>query len=125
MCGVYAANFGTAPRRVENYRRSLYCYWWCWKTILLQEKQAGAEAPAIFRKPARHLTAARPAPHIPAINRLLEELPPEANSVVDGWAALHTPARNAYQTQALIHLKTRYCDAKRCLECGVGNAILK
>ncbi len=57
--------------------------------------------------------------------RLLEELPPEANAIVDGWAALHTPARNAYQTQALIHLKTRYCDAKRCLECGVGNAILK
>lgn len=58
--------------------------------------------------------------------RLLEELPPEANALVDGWAALlRSPARNAYQTQALIHLKTRYCDAKRCLECGVGNAILK
>lgn len=58
--------------------------------------------------------------------RLLEELPPESNALVDGWTALlRSPARNAYQTQALIHLKTRYCDAKRCLECGVGNAILK
>lgn len=58
--------------------------------------------------------------------RLLEELPPESNALVDGWATLlRSPARNAYQTQALIHLKTRYCDAKRCLECGVGNAILK
>ena len=57
--------------------------------------------------------------------RLLEELPPEANTIVDGWATLNVPARNAYQTQALIHLKTRYCDTKRCLECAVGNAILK
>jgi len=57
--------------------------------------------------------------------RLLEELPPEANAIVDGWANLDVPAKNAYQTQALIHLKTRYCDAKRCLECAVGNAILK
>jgi len=56
---------------------------------------------------------------------LLEELPPEANAIVDGWSDLDVPAKNAYQTQALIHLKTRYCDAKRCLECAVGNAILK
>lgn len=56
---------------------------------------------------------------------LLEELPPESNALVEGWAMLGIPTRNAYQTQALIHLKTRYCDPKRCLECGVGNAILK
>ncbi|HRI60089.1 MAG TPA: DUF2851 family protein, partial [Saprospiraceae bacterium] len=56
---------------------------------------------------------------------LLEELPPEANAIVDGWADLGIRVRHAYQTQALIHLKTRYCDAKRCLECAVGNAILK
>ncbi len=57
--------------------------------------------------------------------RLLEELPPESNSIVDGWAALGVPPRHAYQSQALLHLKTRYCDPKRCLECGVGNFILK
>ncbi|MBC7773881.1 MAG: DUF2851 family protein [Phycisphaerae bacterium] len=56
---------------------------------------------------------------------LLEELPPESNTILDGWTALSVPARHAFQTQALIHLKTRYCDQKRCLECAVGNAILK
>lgn len=56
---------------------------------------------------------------------LLEELPPEANALIDGWAELGIRPRHAYQTQALIHLKTRYCDAKRCLECAIGNAILK
>lgn len=56
---------------------------------------------------------------------LLESLPPESNAIIDAWAELGVPARHAYQTQALIHLKTRYCDEKRCLECAVGNAILK
>lgn len=57
--------------------------------------------------------------------RLLEELPPEDNTVLDGWAKLGSTSKNAYQSQALIHLKTRYCDAKRCLTCGIGNAVLK
>lgn len=64
-------------------------------------------------------------PHQKRALRLLEELPAESNALVDGWARLGVSARNAYQSQALIHLKTRYCDAKRCLECGVGNVILK
>ncbi len=57
--------------------------------------------------------------------RLLEELPAESNTVIDGWAALGMRPHNAYQSQALLHLKTRYCDPKRCLECAVGNFILK
>lgn len=57
--------------------------------------------------------------------RLMEALPAESNVLLDGWANLGIKARNAYQSQALLHLKTRYCDAKRCLECAVGNAILK
>ncbi len=57
--------------------------------------------------------------------RLLEELPPEANAVMDGWAELGIRARHAYQSQTLLHLKTRYCDPKRCLECAIGNYILK
>jgi hypothetical protein len=56
---------------------------------------------------------------------LLEELHPEANSILDAWATLGMKPRNAFQTQALIHLKTRYCDQKRCLECSIGTAILK
>lgn len=56
---------------------------------------------------------------------LLESLPAENNTLLDGWAELGVKARHAYQTQALIQLKTRYCDAKRCLECAIGHAILK
>ncbi|MFZ4473593.1 MAG: DUF2851 family protein [Saprospiraceae bacterium] len=57
--------------------------------------------------------------------KILEELPPESNVILDGWKQLGTRAHNAYESQALLHLKTRYCDAKRCLECAIGNAILK
>lgn len=57
--------------------------------------------------------------------QLLEELPPEANALLDGWAELGVRPRNAYQTQALIQLKTKYCDDRRCLECAIGNVILK
>jgi Protein of unknown function (DUF2851) len=57
--------------------------------------------------------------------QLLEDLPAESNIILDGWRDLGVSARHAYQSQALIHLKTRYCDAKRCLECAIGNVILK
>lgn len=33
--------------------------------------------------------------------------------------------KNAYDSQALLELKNRYCDAKKCLDCPVGNALLK
>lgn len=57
--------------------------------------------------------------------QLLEALPPEANTVVDDWAELGQTASNAARSQALLHLKSHYCDAKRCLECAIGTAILR
>jgi hypothetical protein len=56
---------------------------------------------------------------------LLEQMDAEKNSLVNGWKILGCRPQNAFQTQALIQLKTRYCDARRCLECAIGNAILK
>ncbi len=56
---------------------------------------------------------------------LLEELPAEANAIVQEWEALGLTAKNAYESQAIIHLKTQWCDPKRCLECAIGNAVLK
>jgi len=57
--------------------------------------------------------------------QLLDGLPPEANTVVDNWVTLGQAANNAARTQALLHLKSHYCDAKRCLECAIGTAILR
>lgn len=57
--------------------------------------------------------------------RLMQELPPEANHIMDGWKKLGLEPEDASQTQALLHLKREYCDKRKCLHCAVGNAILK
>ncbi|MFK7936516.1 MAG: DUF2851 family protein [Saprospiraceae bacterium] len=56
---------------------------------------------------------------------LLEQLPPEKNSIIDRWQGLGMEVDSAYQTQSLLQLKNEYCSRKRCLECAVGNAILR
>lgn len=57
--------------------------------------------------------------------QLLEEVAPEKNSTIEHWKTLGMNPESAYQTQALLQLKNEYCSAQRCLECGIGGAILK
>ena len=62
------------------------------------------------------------------INRslqLLENLPPENNKVVADFSTLGVKIKTAFESQALLELKNNYCSYKKCLECGVGNKILK
>lgn len=55
----------------------------------------------------------------------LEDTSAENNSITKGFQQLKIENKNAFDSQALIELKNEYCDTKRCLECSVGNAILK
>lgn len=55
----------------------------------------------------------------------LEDIPAEDNVVLRTWASLGCKAQNAAQGQALLQLKTHYCDAQRCLECAIGTSLLK
>ncbi len=57
--------------------------------------------------------------------KLLEELPPEKNNIISRWKDLGVKPESAYQTQALLQLKNEHCKKKKCLECGIGNAVLK
>lgn len=57
--------------------------------------------------------------------RWLEETAPEKNFITAGFKSLGIESRNAYDSQSLIELKNEYCDKRRCLDCAVGNAILK
>ncbi|WP_034259108.1 DUF2851 family protein [Altibacter lentus] len=59
------------------------------------------------------------------ILQLAGELPPEANTIILRFQKLGLVATNALETQALLQLKELYCDARRCLNCEIGNAILK
>jgi hypothetical protein len=55
----------------------------------------------------------------------LEQISSETNSIINGFAQLSVKSKTAYDSQAFIELKNEYCTKKRCLECSVGNAILK
>lgn len=55
----------------------------------------------------------------------LEETAAESNSITKGFQQLDIENKNAFDSQALIELKNEYCNKKKCLDCAVGNAILK
>ena len=55
----------------------------------------------------------------------LEETAPENNRITKGFRVLGIVNKNAFDSQALLELNNEYCREKRCLECGVGNALLK
>lgn len=59
-----------------------------------------------------------------AIQWLLE-LPAEKNRITTQWGETGITHQNALDSQALIELTNQYCYQKRCLDCSVGNRILK
>jgi hypothetical protein len=57
--------------------------------------------------------------------RIMELLPGEQNSIIEHWAELGIPVDTAYHTQALLQLKNEYCQQRQCLNCNIGNYLLK
>lgn len=55
----------------------------------------------------------------------LEEISPEKNVITKGFEALKFSNKNSFDSQAYIQLKNEYCNNKRCLECSIGNSLLK
>lgn len=49
----------------------------------------------------------------------------ERNSITDRFRSLGVEVRSAVESQALKHLRTIYCDNKRCLDCEIGLQIIK
>lgn len=56
---------------------------------------------------------------------LMQEIPLENNAVVKKIKELHPGFDTAFQSQALLQLKTTYCDKNQCLHCAVGNSLLQ
>lgn len=56
---------------------------------------------------------------------LLESVKPESNAITRSWAKAGITSQHAADSQALIELRTRYCDRKDCLRCRFGAAYLK
>lgn len=62
------------------------------------------------------------------INRaiqLLEYLPAEKNHITDDFVNLGMKITSAMESQGLLELHKSYCSHKKCLQCAVGNKILK
>lgn len=55
----------------------------------------------------------------------LECMDAENNSIIKKWISLGVPVRTAYSSQALLQLKNEYCMHKKCLQCSIGNYVLK
>ena len=56
--------------------------------------------------------------------QLLESLQPEQNSIIEQWRTIGVIPKSAFDTQALLQLKSEYCDKKKCLQCGIGVKII-
>lgn len=56
---------------------------------------------------------------------LLESLPPEKNYITRCWSRAGIAVESAADSQALIQLRTAYCDRKDCLRCRFGMEYLK
>lgn len=54
---------------------------------------------------------------------LLNEMEPEDNVIIRKFGSLGVNARNAQQTQALLHLYNFYCRKRKCLKCRVFSAV--
>ena len=52
-------------------------------------------------------------------------LPIENNRTITKFQALRTIENSAWHSQALLQLKNEYCNKYRCMQCEVGNYILK
>ena len=54
----------------------------------------------------------------------LQQLPPESNRIVTAFATAGLRSRDAFTTQALIHVRRNYCEQRKCLYCRIGHRLL-
>ena len=55
----------------------------------------------------------------------LMEASAEKNHIVSGFQQLGVDCQSAFDSQAILQLKSYYCDQCNCLDCAVGHAVLK
>ena len=59
------------------------------------------------------------------ITELAASIAGEKNSIVEKFLQLRKMNASSLESQALLQLKKNYCDNKKCLQCGIGNALMK
>ncbi|MEK0421187.1 MAG: hypothetical protein RLZZ161_1038 [Bacteroidota bacterium] len=56
---------------------------------------------------------------------MLSSLPPESNKITRNWQELGFENNSAYDSQSLLGLQQLYCEKRRCLECSIGQKIMR
>ncbi len=56
---------------------------------------------------------------------LINAIAPEKNAIVDKFKSFEITSQSAFDTQSLLQLKNEYCNAKKCLQCAIGIALIK
>jgi hypothetical protein len=133
ISGLFNSNNVTAYRKLFGAEASEY-----WNTHYTFDKLSASRKKSLGQSSIDLLIINLVAPILVAYGRrrsdseltekpidLLMQLKGEENSIVNEWAKLGIDVANAATTQALLELKTTYCDAKKCLSCRIGNELLK
>jgi len=55
----------------------------------------------------------------------LEQLPSEVNSIIEKWGKMGVNSHSAFESQALLQLKNKYCERKKCLNCQIGVKLVR
>ena len=55
---------------------------------------------------------------------MAQKIASEQNAIIKAFNNLKPVSKSALTSQALIQLKTEYCEKNRCMSCAIGNAIL-
>ncbi|HEY3403165.1 MAG TPA: DUF2851 family protein [Ohtaekwangia sp.] len=56
---------------------------------------------------------------------ILQQLPPESNTITRHWEVLGITTKTAFDSQALIELNNSFCSKRRCLDCSIGAFLMK
>ena len=59
------------------------------------------------------------------ILKLVQSISSESNAIIKQFNSIKKLSKSALQSQALLQLKSEYCDKNKCLKCAVGNVLLK
>ena len=55
---------------------------------------------------------------------ILRSIPSEQNSIIWQFQKLSPISKSALESQALLELKSHYCDFRYCMQCAIGSALL-
>ena len=58
------------------------------------------------------------------ILKIICEIESEENSIIKAFNSLKKVSHSSLHSQALIELKTEYCEKNKCMQCAIGNALI-